>query len=184
VADEDLIAAIALGCREQRLGAERVAAAIGEAERNQADRQSALGRRALELGARRILGRACTRRLEHHQREWALVSPHAASGRADGMLHGRTIEHDLRLAARAGDIGLYVAGGIGDQAGERRIVACLAPPGGAHQGLTHRLLQRRRRLSLDVNLVYAHRPRRPRRRRAAHQAQNCQQCAHVPSRSD
>src|SRR5215469_4002456 len=109
MADEDLIAAVALCCREQRVAAERVAGAVDQGERNQADRQAALGRGALELDTCGILGGTRPRRIEHHEREWTLTSPHAAPGSADGVLDGRAIEHDLGLAARAGDIRLDVA---------------------------------------------------------------------------
>src|SRR5262249_2099018 len=136
----------------------RVARAVGEGQGNEADRQPTLGRRALELGARSILGSARSRRIEHHEREGTLAIPDAAAGRSDGTLDGGPTEHYLRLATRTGTVGLDVARRVIHEARERRILGRLAAASRTHQRLAHRLLQGRRRLSFDVDLVGAHGP--------------------------
>jgi len=60
--DEDLIATVALRGLEYRRRRERVTVRTDDRERQQADRQTALGRDALELGARGILGGTRARR--------------------------------------------------------------------------------------------------------------------------
>jgi hypothetical protein len=154
---------------QQRLAAERVAAGIGERQRDHADRQAALGGHALELTAGRIGLAARGRRGEHHQRERPLPVPDAAPGDLDRRGDRGAIEQHLWLAAGTGGVALHVAGGIGDKCGERRVVERLAAPRGAHQRLAHGVLHRERRLFLEVDLVNPHRTCAPggvRQRRA------------------
>src|SRR5207245_9316637 len=104
--DEDLIAAVALRGLEYRRRREQVTVRTDDRERQQADRQTALGRDALELGARGILGRTRARRDEHHERARPLAVPDAAPRRSDRLTDGSAVEHHLPLPARPARLAL------------------------------------------------------------------------------